>query len=244
MIDYTLFIDISVLWKFWMCCGNKCRWVLVLPWWSADLWLFWMSGALQMSQKAISEPPEALGASVNGCAQMSLFLERLLDLKLKEVKISILTSPSFPPSFLPNVSLGVSRSVLLGLDVLGLDCRCQEQSLGCGKGRDFIRAQSWAVTCLCWWPGLLPAQGCELQCLPCRDRDKLERWNYLAADPCGYRSWASDPGGCCSLLTWVRSVPFRRWLKCFSIWDGNMGMSWPIPIHLLVILHVIRLVRL
>lgn len=95
-----------------------------------------------MSQKAISEPPEALGASANGCAQMSLFLERLLDLKLKEVKISILTSPSFPPSFLPNVSLGVSRSVLLGLDVLGLDCRCQEQSLGCGKGRDFIRAQS------------------------------------------------------------------------------------------------------
>lgn len=41
---------------------------------------------------------------------MSLFLEPLLDLKLKEVNISILTSPSFPsPSFLPSpwVFLGV-----------------------------------------------------------------------------------------------------------------------------------------
>lgn len=33
------------------------------------------------------------------------------------------------------------------------------------QGQGFHQGPELSVTCLCWWPGLLPAQGCELQCL-------------------------------------------------------------------------------
>lgn len=100
--------------------GNELLWILVLPWWSVDHLLFWMSRAFKMnfSHQGFCEPQLM---DVHKCSYFYSWLTPRP--KTKGGQDCYSSQFFFLPSFLCNVSLGVSWLIIVSYECsLGIRC--------------------------------------------------------------------------------------------------------------------------